>query len=195
MSTTKDIALKYVGVREGTPQHKKIIDAYNSIRPLPRGYKVKYTDPWCAAFASVCMTKAGVTSFSECSVPRMYDKIKQAGRVTKTPAVGDLVFYQWDGGTLDHVGIVSEIDKGWLEVIEGNFHDAVGIRRVRIESSSVYCFGTLKQKTGKASPAPSVVLDVIRGKYGNGADRVKRLTDAGYDAAEVQEAVNLYLSK
>lgn len=193
--TTKEVALKYVGVREGTPAHKKIIDAYNSIRPLPRGYKVKYTDPWCAAFASVCLVKAGVTSFSECSVPRMYDKIKSAGRCTKTPSIGDLVFYQWDGGALDHVGIISEIDKGWLEVIEGNFHDAVGIRRVRIESASVYMFGALHQKTGKTSPAPSVVLDVIRGKYGNGKERIAKLTTAGYDADEVQEAVNLYLKK
>ena len=35
-----------------------------------------------------------------------------------------------------------------------------------------------------------VVQDVIQGKYGNGAERVLRLTEAGYDAKAVQKLVN-----
>ena len=35
-----------------------------------------------------------------------------------------------------------------------------------------------------------VVSEVLQGKYGNGSDRVKRLTDAGYDAEEVQKKIN-----
>ena len=45
-------AIKYVGVKEGSAKHKYIIDTYNKIVPLPSGYKVKYTDAWCATFVS-----------------------------------------------------------------------------------------------------------------------------------------------
>jgi hypothetical protein len=44
-------------------------------------------------------------------------------------------------------------------------------------------------KTSKPSGS-DVVADVIAGKYGNGADRVKALKAAGYDPEEVQDAVN-----
>ena len=35
-----------------------------------------------------------------------------------------------------------------------------------------------------------IAREVIAGNWGNGQDRVNRLTAAGYDAAEVQKAVN-----
>lgn len=35
-----------------------------------------------------------------------------------------------------------------------------------------------------------VVLEVLAGMWGNGADRKRKLTDAGYDYAEVQAAIN-----
>lgn len=47
-----------------------------------------------------------------------------------------------------------------------------------------------------AGPRPGVrevAADVIRGNWGNGADRVHRLTQAGYNAAEVQAEVNRQL--
>mgnify|MGYP006924823785 CR=1 FL=1 len=33
---------------------KKIIDSYNKLDPLPRGYKVKYTDSWCMTLYQQC---------------------------------------------------------------------------------------------------------------------------------------------
>lgn len=38
-----------------------------------------------------------------------------------------------------------------------------------------------------------IAKEVIKGKWGNGADRKKRLTDAGYDYAQVQAKVNQLL--
>ena len=35
-----------------------------------------------------------------------------------------------------------------------------------------------------------VAREVIQGKWGNGAERKKRLTEAGYDYNEVQKCVN-----
>ena len=36
----------------------------------------------------------------------------------------------------------------------------------------------------------SVALEVIAGKRGNGEERIKKLTAAGYDAARIQRCVN-----
>lgn len=56
---------------------------------------------------------------------------------------------------------------------------------------------------GKGQPAPSapakksvdeIAREVIRGDWGNGADRVNRLNAAGYNASEVQGRVNQLLS-
>ena len=38
-----DTALSYIGCKESNGSHKKIIDLYNSHKPLARGYKVTYT--------------------------------------------------------------------------------------------------------------------------------------------------------
>lgn len=42
----------YNNVRENSPEHRHIVDTYNRIKPLPVGYKVSYTDSWCAVFVS-----------------------------------------------------------------------------------------------------------------------------------------------
>ena len=38
-----------------------------------------------------------------------------------------------------------------------------------------------------------IVLEVISGKWGNGEERIKRLTAAGYNAVEIQDMVNDYI--
>lgn len=197
MKNIIEVARGYIGIREGSKQHKALVSKYNKIRPLPRGYKLKETDPWCAAFASVCLTSAGLPAdLAEVSVQKLHDKFKASGRITKTPRLGYLVFYQWDTGPLDHVGIITAIDGNYVEVTEGNFHDSVGVRRVSKSSRWIVDYGITQDihSDRPASPVPQVVLDTIRGKYGNGNERISRLTAAGYDADEVQEAVNLYLA-
>ena len=42
---------------------------------------------------------------------------------------------------------------------------------------------------------PIIAQKVIEGEFGNGEERVKRLTEAGYDATEVQEEVNRMMSE
>ena len=55
--TYSEFAKKYLGVIEGDSKHKFIIDEYNKIDPLPRGYKMTYSDAWCAAFVSFVLSK------------------------------------------------------------------------------------------------------------------------------------------
>ena len=43
---------RWVGKKESNGTHREIIDIYNRIVPLPRGYRMSYSDPWCAAAVS-----------------------------------------------------------------------------------------------------------------------------------------------
>lgn len=57
---------------------QEIIDVYNAHRPLARGYKVKYTDAWCATFVSAVAIKCGLTSIipTECGCGQMIELFK-----------------------------------------------------------------------------------------------------------------------
>ena len=43
-----DVMKGWLGYSEANGKFKEIIDIYNRQKPLPAGYKVKYTDEWCA---------------------------------------------------------------------------------------------------------------------------------------------------
>ena len=47
--TVVAILRSWIGRNEADGTHRRIIDIYNSIKPLPVGYAMKYTDFWCAA--------------------------------------------------------------------------------------------------------------------------------------------------
>jgi gametolysin len=47
----------------------------------------------------------------------------------------------------------------------------------------------------RSDSSRSIAQKVIEGEFGNGEERVKRLTEAGYDATEVQEEVNCMMSE
>ena len=46
-------AAAMVGVRGGSAEHQRLVNDYNSVRPLPVGYAVKNTDDWCDIFTTV----------------------------------------------------------------------------------------------------------------------------------------------
>lgn len=47
-----DTIISWEGYTEANGKHKKIVDLYNSQSKIPLGYKVKYTDAWCATTVS-----------------------------------------------------------------------------------------------------------------------------------------------
>ena len=47
-----DTAEAWVGTKQGDTNHKKIIEIYNNIKPLPEGTKMLLSWPWCAASVS-----------------------------------------------------------------------------------------------------------------------------------------------
>lgn len=51
-------------------------------------------------------------------------------------------------------------------------------------------FGIKKENTSTKKSIEEIAKEVINGKWGNGTDRINKLTAAGYDAKEVQSKVN-----
>lgn len=138
-------AISHIGVKEGTVLHHKIIDRYNSRKPLPRGYAVKYTDPWCATFISYLAIVMGYTDIIpvECGCPQMITIAKQMGIWVEddsyVPKPGDIVLYDWQDsgsgdntGTADHIGIVEKVVGRTETVIEGNYQDSVKRRELAV---------------------------------------------------------------
>ena len=120
-----DIARKYMGVETGTREHKKIVDAYNSVDPKPVGYTAKYDDDWCDIFVTTVFQQAGLSDLigRECGVQRHIGIMEKKGiwKGKSQPKVGDIVTFDWDGGGwADHIGIVESVNNGVITTIEGN---------------------------------------------------------------------------
>lgn len=143
-----EFAYRYMNVVENSKRHKDIIDFYNeSVRPLPRGYKVSYRDSWCAVFVSFVLAHfKTVNPPYECSASRMYQKCKDNKQIVKNPKIDDIVFYSWNcNGYVNHVGIVYKICGDIITVIEGNKNNKVGIRRIDKSSLYIQGFGRVKR--------------------------------------------------
>lgn len=168
----------WVGLKESNGGHKKIIDIYNNHKPLAQGYKVKYTDAWCATTVSAAFIKAGLTDigFTECSCGRMIDLYKKQGRWEErdnyAPQVGDLIMYDWqDSGTgdntgsPDHVGMVVEVTGAKFTVVEGNKNDAVGTRTMTVNGRYIrgYCLPDYASKATKnTTSAKATTLEAAK---------------------------------
>lgn len=139
----RTVAESFIGRREEDGSHRAIIDSYNRIRPLPRGYALSYSDPWCAAFVSAVGAEAGASAavFPECSCPAMLQKYISAGRrAAKGSAVqvGDIVMYGEKEPS--HVGIISAVSGNTLQTVEGNLGDSVAARSIPKNDARILCF-------------------------------------------------------
>ena len=172
-------ALALVGIKEGTAGHKKIIDIYNAQRKLPRGYKMTYTDAWCAATMTYIGIILEITNIilPECSCSAMIGLYKKAGRWEErddyVPDIGDLVMYAWKGqkgeNTLapDHVGMVVSVEGKTIRVLEGNYDNQCKIRVICVEYVKVrgYClpdYGSLVQGFSDVDPGAWYAKDVAK---------------------------------
>ena len=203
-------AQAWLGKKESDGSHRAIIDVYNAHRPLARGYKVTYTDAWCATFVSAVAIKLGYTSIipTECGCPKMIELFKNLGAWVEndayTPKAGDVIFYDWEDsgagdntGNADHVGIVEKVSGTTITVIEGNKNNAVERRTLQVNGRYIRGYGVPKYDAEVVVAKKSVDViakEVIDGKWGNGATRTQKLSAAGYNPSEVQAKVNELLS-
>lgn len=202
-------ARQWLGCKESNGTHRAIIDVYNAHKPLARGYKVKYTDAWCATFVSAVAIKLGYTDIipTECSCTKMIELFKKIGAWDESdariPDPGDILFYDWDDtgkgdnqGSSDHVGIVESVSGGVITVIEGNYSNAVKRRTLLVNGKYIRGYGLPKYDTEPEKTVYELAQEVINGKWGNGAERKARLAEVyGDNVAEaVQDRVNELLA-
>ena len=225
--TEKELRKKYIdgiiawkGMSRSKGTHKPIIDLYNTQKPLPRGYKVTYTDAYCATTVSAGAIKAGLQDIfpMECSCSKVIDLAIKMGIWVENdafvPNTGDLILYDWDDngkgdntGAPEHIGAVVSVTNKVIKVIEGNKGGNVDYREIPVNGKYIRGFVTpnfASKATKKEDPKPAtpakktvaqVAQEVVDGKWGSGADRKKKLTEAGYDYDKVQAKVNEILKK
>jgi len=169
-------AVSYLGCKESDGSHKKIIDLYNSHKPLARGYVVKYTDAWCATFVSMVGIAMSYTDIipKECGCNQYIELAKKLGIWVEndayTPKAGDIILYDWqdsgvgdNAGGADHIGIVVSVTGSTIKVIEGNISNAVGYRNIAVNGKYIRGYVTPKYSAkattastpDTSTPAPS----------------------------------------
>jgi LysM repeat protein len=217
-------ARAWIGLKESDGSYKVIIDTYNRQDKPPRGYRMKITDEWCAAYVSAVGIAANTPEIlRECSCEAMINLYKAAGRWVENdahvPDEGDIIFYDWQDtgagdntGRSDHVGIVCDISGNTQQIAEGNKNNAVEYRTIPINARYIRGYGLPNYPDTKdpdtkdtdqdpevkgestAKTTKDIAKEVLEGKWGNGDDRKKRLEAAGYSYKEVQDQVNALAS-
>lgn len=220
-----ETAKKHLGCKEGSREHKEIIDLFNTVKP--DGWKMTYSAAWCAAFASEVLIEALGAKDARKVAPmsancdNMIRHAKEMGCWKENdaykPKKAELILYDWqdtgvgdDRGGADHVGIVEKVNGNTITVIEGNYSDQVKRRTLQVNGRYIRGYVTpLYSKIatkGKTAPSATkkpatkkstleIAKEVIEGKWGNGDDRKKRLQAAGYNYNTVQKKVNELLGE
>ena len=193
----------WIGRNESNGTHKAIIDIYNAHKPLARGYKVQYTDEWCATTVSAAFIQAGLTDIAptECSCSKMIDLHKKLGQWKENdeykPSPGDIIMYDWEDtgkgdnqGIPNHTGIVEKVVGNTITVIEGNKSESVARRTIEVNGRYIrgYCVPNYKSKSNTGSGGTvSVKVPVL--KRGSKGDSVRvlqlLLNGLGYNCGSV----------
>lgn len=204
----------WIGKNEVDGSFREIIDIYNSHTPRARGYKLQYSDEWCAGTVSAAAIATGNTNAVplEVSCHYMIEGAKAKGiwveNDSYVPQGGDIILYDWQDsgagdntGNPDHVGVVEYTSGGVIHVIEGNNGEKVARRELSVNGRYIRGFIVPKYSnntapSGGSTPTVSGTIDalarrVIAGEFGSGNARKNALGDK-YDA--VQKRVNEILN-
>lgn len=162
----------WLGMSRAKGTHKPIIDIYNEHNPLPRSYKVKYSDNYCATGISAAAIVCDMTDIipKECSCGRQVELFQKMGSWVENdgyiPEEGDVIYYDWDDtgkgdnkGWPEHVGLVVSVENGMIKVIECNKGGAVSYRSISVNGRYIRGFGTpdykSKEVISDSDPAPN----------------------------------------
>ena len=179
------------GAVRGDAVHKSIVDAYNSYLPRPRGYRLTYSDDYCAAMVSAAAILCGLTEFIpiECSCGEQMRWYQLRGQWVEddahVPQVGEQVFYCWNDrkdyaltdctGAPNHTGIVTACDGQKITVFEGNkgkTHECA-YRVIPVNGRYIRGFGVPKYSADKTV--------LTRGDKGEAVGKLQELLNAcGY---------------
>lgn len=199
-------ALAQVGYKAGPGKETKYAAELDKLGYVYNGPKNGYD--WCDVFVDWCFYKSfGKVGFSMlyqpekgtgAGCPFSADFFRAHNAFYETPAIGDQVFFGVPGDEY-HTGIVVEIGNITITTVEGNTGGGNGqvMKKTYTRSGGIISgYGRPRWSLVSSAPAKpdksveAVAKEVLAGKWGNGSERVKRLTAAGYDAEKVQNTVN-----
>jgi hypothetical protein len=199
-------ALAQVGYKAGTGKHTKYAEELDKLGYVYNGPKNGYD--WCDVFVDWCFYKSfGKVGFqmlyqpergTGAGCPFSADFFREHNAFYETPAIGDQVFFGVPGDEY-HTGIVVEVGNMTITTVEGNTGGGNGqVQKKTYARAGNIISGYGRPRWSLVSAAPAkpdksvdaVAKEVLAGKWGNGSERVRRLTAAGYDAVDVQIAVN-----
>lgn len=202
MATTRKTivaqAQNWVGLKEKDGSFRIIIDTYNEVKPLPRGYKVQYDDEWCATFASALAIATNALDIipRECSCSKMIEQAKDMGcwqeKDDYVPSPGDFLLYDWEDkknyaktdnkNRPNHIGIVEKVSGKTITVIEGNKSRKVARRTMKVNGK--YIRGYI---VPKYAAEPEITFKV--------GERVKLTSDATVYGKTKRFSLWVYLTK
>ena len=164
---------------------------------------------WCQMFVVWCMCQVygyekakellgGWTAYT----PTAVAFYKKMGRYYNTnPQPGDQIFFR-NNTRVCHTGFVYKVDANSIYTIEGNTSGASGVipngggvccKKYAKSNPRIDGFGRPAYGPDVQKSIHEIALEVIAGKWGNGAERKDALVKAGYDYSSVQAEVNKIL--
>lgn len=206
MATAKQIidkARSYIGTKESPAYSNNVIfntDYY--------GHPVSGSEyPWCVTFvwdifrmcdASELFYDGRKTAYC----PAVLSWGRENGLIVSEGRMGDLILFDWDNTNVndaDHIGFIVERNAdGSYITVEGNTsltnNSNGGEVMERRRSTCIRAIIRPKYDSEPNKPIEEVAREVIAGEWGNGEERERRLTEAGYDYDEVQDEVNRILT-
>ena len=211
-----DTARSYLGVKEGSKEHKHIVAVFNTVKP--DGGTMTVSAPWCACFVSAVEIEALGKSNAKKICPLSYNcgtiisRAKKMGIWIESdsykPKEADWILYDWDDsgkgddkGSPDHVGIVEKVTAKQITVIEGNKNDRCERRVLKINGRFIRGFVAIpykqiatSQTTVVTKPSKDKTLKVgstVRIKkganqYGSSRDFAPFVYDRKYKVVEIR---------
>ena len=182
--------LRYDGIK-GNTDYKKVAQLIKD-----GGYATSstYVSHLCSLIEKWNLTQYDVAATKKEDTPDVINDFPKTPFLVKViiddlnyraePTMGDNVKEQTGLGTFTIV----EVSDGW-----GRLKSGAGWIWLK---NPEYCTiqGTVVAPTTPTKSVDELAKEVIRGAWGNGEERKKRLTEAGYDYAKVQARVNALLS-
>jgi hypothetical protein len=120
--------------------------------------------PWCGSFVNWCFSEAGVRLPSMVSTAIGANKLKDMGRFTDSPQLGDLAFMDFPHDGVDrisHIGIVIGVHGHSIITIEGNTSGSGDQRNGGMVMIKQRHFGEDKEIVGFGRPK----FVAYKGKY------------------------------
>lgn len=106
------VALNIARTQLGVKEHPPGSNWGPRVKTYLASAGIKSPAPWCAAFVTYCLTRAGyhVTTPGPASVESWEQWANRHGYLVNRPLRGDLVCYDWDANNwYDHIGFVERV--------------------------------------------------------------------------------------